>query len=175
MRANTNSLHAKLYKFIWSGDLPENLCPYFWKLVLSIIFLIPVLIVRIPIYFFSLVIMLYHKIVGIKGEDGMPEERVIQNMIGFLIGSFIYAILTVIWSEIMWFKWLFNAYSYDFGGPIVGGAVNGGLLFFLTYYLFSKIKSRKVINDYPNIISEFISAKYYEYCPKIEWETPNKK
>jgi hypothetical protein len=37
MKSSKKSLHARLYRFMYYSDLPNNLCPYFWKLVLAFI------------------------------------------------------------------------------------------------------------------------------------------
>jgi hypothetical protein len=49
------------------------------------------------------------------------------------------------------------------------------LIIHLTTFIINKIKYRRnLINDdnenKPNIVIEFIKAKYNNYCPKIDWE-----
>lgn len=40
MQLNSNSLHAKLYKYVYDGALPDNLCAYFWSLMFSPLWLV---------------------------------------------------------------------------------------------------------------------------------------
>ena len=54
MKADSKSLHARLYKFTYSSDLPVNLCPYFWKLVWGVIILIPNFIIQLPILIYHI-------------------------------------------------------------------------------------------------------------------------
>lgn len=44
-----NSIHSKIYKWFYNTDeLPNSLCPYFWKSIVSIILGIPYFIYLIP-------------------------------------------------------------------------------------------------------------------------------
>ena len=49
MKLNKNSISAKLFRWFYrTSELPTNLCPYFWKLVMAYVFAIPVFIISLP-------------------------------------------------------------------------------------------------------------------------------
>ena len=54
MKIKTNSIHAKIYRFVYSSDLPMNLCPYFWSLIWAIVVFIPDLIIKLPVLLWNL-------------------------------------------------------------------------------------------------------------------------
>lgn len=162
MKADRNSPHAKLYEFTYTSNFPSNLCPYFWKLIWAIIILIPNFIIQLP----ALIINLFR-----RGSYDCSDFRV--------LGILIYILLMFLYVYGMgtfnWVKAIFNCYSYNQELAIIGGGFNsiifGGLsLFFIIRYF--KNKKPKLINEEkkPNIVAEFIKAKYNRYCPKIDWE-----
>jgi len=49
MKLNKNSISAKLFRWFYrTSELPTNLCPYFWKLVMAYVFVIPLFIISLP-------------------------------------------------------------------------------------------------------------------------------
>jgi hypothetical protein len=49
MILNHNSISARLYRWFYeTGIMPNNLCPYFWKLVIAYTFALPLLILTLP-------------------------------------------------------------------------------------------------------------------------------
>jgi len=49
MKLNKNSISAKLFRWFYgTSELPTNLCPYFWKLVMAYVFVIPLFIISFP-------------------------------------------------------------------------------------------------------------------------------
>ena len=165
MKANTRSLHARLYKFTYKSELPTNLCPYFWKLVAAILMFIPNFILQLPILFCNLFTN--------KTKDNPKEQR--EN--GFfiymgLVFLFIYCIGTY-----NMIKAMFNCYSYNEDLADSGVIINGLILTVLTTILCCILKNKhdeRIYDDIgekePNIIKEFIKAKYHKYCPKIDWK-----
>lgn len=162
MKANKNSLHAKLYEFTYTSDLPINLCPYFWKLVWGTIIFIPNFILQLP----ALIIILFTKY---DDDDDCGERR---NMGGVtylvLMLLFLYLVPTI-----NWIKALFNCYSYAQDLAIIGGGFNSiifivSAFFFIKYHL--RKRQRRIEKNRPNIVVEFVKAKYGKYCPKIDWE-----
>jgi hypothetical protein len=59
MNLNQNSIPAKLYRWFYQKnqyEMPTNLCPYFWQLVVMWIFILPCALLSLPaniFYFFS--------------------------------------------------------------------------------------------------------------------------
>lgn len=160
MKANRNSLHAKLYEFTYTSDLPINLCPYFWKLVWATIIFIPNFILQLP----ALIIILFTKHSHDYGER--------RNM-----GGATYLILMILFLYLLptinWIKAIFNCYSYAQDLAIIGGIMNtiifiASASFFIKYLL--KKRNKQIVEKQPSIVAEFIKAKYNRYCPKIDWE-----
>lgn len=51
-KLNKNSRSARFYKWVWNKDVTEykNMCPYFWKYVATLIFIVPILIAKFIVY-----------------------------------------------------------------------------------------------------------------------------
>ena len=55
MKARKKSIHARLYRFTYGSryGLPDSLCPYFWKLVVSLVWFVPNLILQLPVLIYN--------------------------------------------------------------------------------------------------------------------------
>lgn len=177
MKANKNSWHTLLFKYIWSGSLPENLCPYFWEVILGLLFVIPVFFLRLINYIlFSILRLLdpsYKKYDDFLLQQG-ADERYVENLMGICFYIAITLLIAIFIGEYHWFKWLFNAYSYDRDGATLGGFINFVAAIFIIRYFILKIwgnlsGKKNDVEKHPNIFTEFIKAKYNKYCPKIDW------
>lgn len=159
MKARTTSLHAKLYKFTFSNDLPHNLCPYFWKLVWSLVVLIPNFILQLP----YLIINIFS-----KHKEKDCGDRIIG---GIAIYFLVAIILLYTISSYQWFLAMFNCYYYNREFANVGWILNFSIVIGIIYYIIrKKIDESRSVEKNPNIITEFVKAKYNKYCPQIDWE-----
>lgn len=164
MKASKKSLHARLYQFTFTTSLPENLCPYFWKLVWAVIVFIPNFIIQLP----SLIVDKLYKDKWMDCADHRDNGLSIYRWMFFL---FVYFGIT--WH---WIKAMFHCYSYSYVAANLGLAVNAiigiVLIFAISIEWQNRIEERKnkKREKKPSIIIEFIKAKYYKYCPKIDWE-----
>lgn len=189
MKANKNGVNARLYRwFYMKKDMPNTLCPYFWKLVIMWIFILPVSILCLPM-------TISNKITGDSDSQKIDEwfPRIIANLL--LYGIFYFAIAMVF--SISYFVWgIFPEKtfyrSFQLAGFMGWGvSIIAGIALGITYVI-TKTREKKarrarqyiwdengdyVLNpeyvEYeprPNIIIEFIKAKYNKYCPKIDWE-----
>lgn len=160
MKADRNSLHAKLYEFTYTSDLPINLCPYFWKLVWATIIFILNFIIQLP----ALIINVFT-----KDSDDCKERRSmgIAIYIALLI-IFGYSIITF-----HWIKMMFQCYSYSQELANIGLGFNLVIFivssFFFIKYLLGK-RRKRIKEKRPNLVVEFVKGKYGKYCPKIDWE-----
>lgn len=164
MKANKNSLHAKLYKFTYSTDFPVNLCPYFWKLVWAVIVFLPNLICQIPYYSF---------VFFIRQRPHDCSERRAGSII-------IYVALAIVWaylySTFEFGKAIFTNYAYSEGAAVGGLVINGSIILVAVGLIgIHFIRARSPVKNppkekRPNILAEFIKASYNRYCPKIDWE-----
>lgn len=181
MKLNHNSLSARLYRWFYiTEDMPQTLCPYFWKLVVMWIFIIPVGILELPLTLTK------------QDSDEWPMR--------ILGGAVMWGILFVVFLMIFpltYFIWGWGSPKTLFGTWQVTGiivwalvavcAIVWGILELNRRRLEKKRHiSREWIwdgdgefirnPDYvpyekkPSIIIEFIKATYYKYCPKIDWK-----
>lgn len=150
MNLNKQSISARGYKYFYNThQLPDNLCPYFWKLVIAWIFIIALL----PFHIFA----------SLFNKFNCFSDNIIDTIkfitLAIILGAMVSPIL------LFW-------YAFDKGGllPILislGGAIDMlviiGLLVVLKQHLFKSTPKQN------SIIKEFIMAKYKKYCPKINW------
>lgn len=163
MKLNKNSISSKVYKYFYNKKtLPDNLCPYFWKLVLAYL----ITIIFAPFHVIPLCSKQY--------REDFKENLffTIQILIVIFIISAIFNPLLLIWT-IPTKQSLLSTYIS------IGIAVDGTIIFILFCYFITKlidlIKSisyKRVVTDKvktDNILISFIKAKYNKYCPQIEW------
>lgn len=178
MKLNKNSIWAKLYRWYYGingYDMPNNLCPYFWKLALTLFTFIPLAIITLPATIGCIV---------------SKENVSIAAKLGMSI--FLYAVLFVLTAMGCSIALFFGNFDSESFVSKAGGA---GILVWLIVILVSIIegikaiirwyKNRKIKYSEPdefgntyriwsepkqNIIVEFVKAKYNKYCLKIEWK-----
>lgn len=180
MTLNTNSLNAKLYCWFYGKTayhLPNNLCPYFWKLILAWVLLVPYAL-------FCTLYILTHEIFDTKYENG--DHKTGERMgISLLLNGIILMLLLMI-NVVVWFfvdydpKSIFSELLFP-GGMIWVVSIGFGIYHGIKaldeyikesriprdengYRIYSEPKEKK-----PNLIVEFVKAKYGQYCPKIDW------
>jgi len=177
MKLNQNSISSKLYRWFYgTKELPNNLCPYFWKLVLAWLVLIPYSLVCLPViimeiydkdykyndnstgkrigmsaltYFILFIIICMVTFFGLFFIE--PEKDSLYGFMGTL-GAFVW-LLSIIIGIIEGVKaikrWNYNRkIKYDENG----------------YRIWNQPKEEKTY-----LVVEFVKAKYHKYCPKIEW------
>ena len=174
MQLNSNSISANLYRWFYAtSKMPQTLCPYFWKLVLMWVFVLPYTILALPI---------------ILMDRKDPERRTTGERAG--MGFIVWFILAMLVSMLSWVGLFFIEPIKDtpymhiivFGGigwgfSIIIGAIEG-------YKALTEWNRRRKIKydangyriwDKPeekqdSIIVAFAKAKYNKYCPKIDWK-----
>lgn len=177
MEINYKSTSARLYReFYNTKKMPESLCPYFWKLVFawpSTILLSPLLI---PFW------------IANKLDKSDTDIPVIgKAFIGailygclflvFCMGVSISSIWITYYQKTVWFQWYIGGFLVMFG-LLVAGII-------LLYQRWKDKRHLKRLESSwdengnyipienrtkPNIIIEFVKAKYNRYCPKITWK-----
>lgn len=180
MKINRNNLSARLYRWFYITDeMPKTLCPYFWKLVIMYMLILPVGIINLPLIIFN--------------ENDEFDNWGERFGIGVLCYTFLFLISLMLFSIVTIPIWgLFeNDYKhFQLGGIMVWSVAITVFIGFLMVKLINKIKDKKrykrmgytldedgnwvrtgvVVKNKSNIITEFIKAKYNKYCPKIDWE-----
>lgn len=180
MKLDSNSLNSKLYRWFYAQSknaLPNNLCPYFWKLVMAWIVLIPYALFCLPS------IILFE---GLSKEyqngDVTTGERMFRSLVIYLalfvltaMGSAVATLFTTL-NENTFFG------SIWFGGVLFWIIIIGACVVEGTKALKNYIEERRKVYDEegnriwpkpiykkPNVLIEFTKAKYNKYCPKIDW------
>ena len=166
MKLNKNSISAKLFRWFYrTSELPTNLCPYFWKLVMAYVFAIPVFITTLP-----------YVIIDKYSWSLSHGNRIWKGFVYW----FILFLLIVALSPIMLFwytpvKDSFLEILIHCGFLTWMAGLLIGIIWFI-HYIQDKIKERKwESRNLPkkekrsNIIVEMVKATYYKYCPKIDW------
>jgi hypothetical protein len=181
MKLNQNSISARLYRWFYlTEDMPKNLCPYFWKLVLMYILLIPCSVLYLPI-----------TIARIEATE--TGERV---ALGFFSWLAVFGAIVMLFPITYFFYGWFPEKSHFGAWQNVGIA-----LWICAFIIASSLGLLRILNkrkekmrmkhrqyiwnedgeyvsnpDYvpyepkPNILIEFVKAKYNKYCPQIEWK-----
>ena len=180
MKLNQNSISAKTYRwFYMTKDMPTNLCPYFWKLVIAYTLLIPVSLVTL-VYQIA-----YHK------NDGPADSPGERFVLGALFWFALYVVIAML-SPIL-LLWLSPEKDTLLMSTVCAGVVLWLLAIILgAANLIKYLKERREDrlykkNNYDEngnwipiedrvkekrsyILIEMVKATYYKYCPKIDWE-----
>ena len=166
MKLNKNSISAKLFRWFYeTKELPTNLCPYFWKLVVAYLFAIPLFIISLPYVIIN-------------------KPSLIESFGNRIWGGFIYWVMLFVLiatlSPIMLFWYT------PVKDSLLISLIGCGFLLWVVGLLFGAIKFIQYLNEKSlkriwqsenlqkkekrtNIIVEMVKATYYKYCPKIDW------
>ena len=178
MKLNKNSVTSRLYKWFYGVSeyqgLPNNLCPYFWKVVLMYLTIIPYTLFSIPVVVYDLFDKQYE-----NGERKTGERLGVS--VGVYIGLFVLAALisaiVAIFIKVepkSLFEFLVVGGCLFWAGLIIIGVIEG--IKYLREYsttnesFYDHQQDRWVVKKTKvNMTTEFIKAKYNKYCPKIDW------
>ena len=174
MKLSKHTFSSKIYRYFYcTNNLPQNLCPYFWKLFLSIFLIIPLSIFRIP--------------AGLLGEykeilTSNYEENLLKSSLGISLGVWIFIFLFLCVLSSIQFFWMpftddtFIGFCGIFGLVILFVLFIAFLVWLIKSIKFFMYKKRNIKRKMKpdkvkpvNLITEFIKAKYHKYCPRIEW------
>jgi hypothetical protein len=173
-----NSVSAKVYRnFYETSHMPQSICPYFWKLV----FAWPITILLFPLL---IPFWIVDKINGDSGRVPFPAQVFIGILIYgaafciFCLGVTISSIWITHYQGTNWYGWYIGGILVMYSLLVVG-------VILLIREIKLKLRIRRIERRYdaegnyinaeeseikPNIIVEFIKAKYNKYCPKIDWK-----
>ncbi len=172
MTINYNSFSSKLYRWFYgTNKMPNNLCPYFWKLIIAFVLAIPIFVLTLP---FEIAQLFAKK--TLEDFDKTPIH--IRLFISVLTVLFLICVAAVLAPISLFFGYVPEKGTLIQDLFILGTFIWILVLFFGSIKLFDYLKDRyssnsgnrkrnKVKGD--NILIEFVKAKYNKYCPKIEW------
>ena len=162
MKLNKNSISAKLFRWFYrTSELPTNLCPYFWKLVMAYVFAIPLFIITLP-----------YAIIDKDSYNESLGNRIWKGLVCWFGLFLLITALTPI--MLFWYtpvKDSFLEILIHCGFLVWLAGLIIGIIWFI-HYLGEKIKERRNLpkeEKRSNIIVEMVKATYYKYCPKIDW------
>ena len=163
MKLNKNSISAKLFRWFYgTSELPTNLCPYFWKLVMAYVFAIPLFIIPLP-----------YVIIEKSSSIESLTSRIWGGFVCWVILFLLITALTPImlfWHTPVKDSLLETLIEIGVFTWITGLII--GIMWFI-HHLGEKIKERRNLpkeEKRSNIIVEMVKATYYKYCPKIDWD-----
>ena len=184
MKLDLNSVNAKLYRWFYATQsMPQSLCPYFWKLLIAWTFCVPYAIITAPIRN-----KLSYYSEWENGAQKIGVSIMLWGMIGMVI-SMVYSI-TSLWGFYPDKSFLGTIQRFGVATFIILffiGLIFGIIILFKFYFDKKRDNRRKTIwssseqdyilnpdyrGDTPNLLIEFIKAKYNKYCPKIDWLDP---
>lgn len=162
MNLNLNSWYVWLWDYTYEEDVPNNLCPFFWKLIAAMLLFIPNIILRIPVVIVNMFCNEYNKI-----ERG--DARTGIGALMYIIGI---ATILVCYTTYNWFLWSINSYSYDYAAANIGGMfLLVGLFLLIRYYWLENEVGYKVVKTAnTNMLTTYTKAWYNNHCPKINWK-----
>jgi hypothetical protein len=167
MTLNENAPLARLYRWFYLDDqMPKSLCPYFWKLVLMWIAIIPVTLFSIPTFIMAAIF-----------KDPKVERLGERIGISTIIWLGLWVISTLIVAIISFFVSFQPEGDLDLFAKL-GYVFWVVIICVILYHQYRKMqdkrieKKRKGVKSEPkvSIVKEFIKATYNKYCPRITWE-----
>ena len=154
MTLNYNSFNAKLYRYFYDANsMPDSICPYFWKLLMAWVFIIPVSILSFPAVISEIIT---------KQSYGLGR---------MFYSFFICLVISVVTAMVCTIMLFFN--EYDGGSPIVRLGVYGFICWLLAIVItvvetVKYIRNNNKLED--SVIVGFVKSKYNKYCAKITWK-----
>ena len=175
---NKNGTSATLYRWFYGlelYELPQNLCPYFWKSVLMYLTIIPYSLFCLPVLIWEIFDENY------KDGDRSCGERIGVSFATYVAGLILAALCAAV-------GWLFFTYTKDSFIEALGviGTLCWGFgiclgIWWLLGYLKDKAfnteskwdaEKRQYVKytPAPAATLEMIKATYHKYCPKLDWK-----
>jgi hypothetical protein len=154
MTLKYNSFNAKLYRYFYGTEnMPKSICPYFWKLLMAWLFIVPVTLLCFPV---------------VIGEIIQKESYGLQRMFyTFILFIFLIWISSMVCAVLL----IFN--DYEKGSMVISmGSI--GIIVWLFMIIVGTIEGVKYVKDSGKIsnsvIVGFVSSKYNKYCARITWK-----
>lgn len=194
MKLKENSITARLYKWFYNvNQLPQSLCPYFWKLVLMGLLIIPYVIASAPVLIWSIFekdadgvsigeklgvsFIIYCGIVAsfcllspiLLIWFDLPKDKGLDTFItgSIRVGLLLWVIVII--AVIVWsISWLVNNRKGLFRKKYAEHDHKLDTPTGRMFYLNSD-GGRVYFEPKKYILIEFIKGTYNKYCPKIEW------
>ena len=154
MTLNYNSFNAKLYRYFYDANsMPDSICPYFWKLLMAWVFVIPVSLFSFPAV-----------IAEIITKQSYGLGRLFMSGVLYML---IYCIISMVFTVLLFIN------HYDSESIIVKMGSAGIIIWLLAIVItvietVKYLRSSNKVSD--SVIIGFVKSKYNKYCAKITWK-----
>lgn len=181
MEIQYNSINARLYRWFYNvSNMPQSICPYFWKLLWVYLAIIPMVLVTLPM-------QIYYKFAKQNNS-----ERLRDGVISYIIFMIIFCMISV-FSLLFGYTPIKNTLIYHvlclgialWYCALLMGVVIGAIKLYdikkrTYYYDHDDYYYRRYYYDNNNnkiyaepkywLLIAFIKAKYNRHCTKIIWK-----
>ena len=174
MELNVNSLHARIFRwvlFVLKGNMPKTLCPYFWQSVLMWLFMVPLLVMGLPIriikkvtnrslYYVTFSTALVHSILTYGGI-----------FVSYCMVFFMYCLFSNVSKEYVEANEILIYVGFVSWFVLFVAGLVAGWTYIMEYY--DRKKWEKYDFNKPekkNVIVESVKGIYNKYCPRIDWK-----
>jgi hypothetical protein len=154
MILNYNSFNAKFYRYFYDANsMPDSICPYFWKLLMAWVFVIPVSLFSFPAVIAEIIT---------KQSCGL-----FRLFTSFVLYMALYFIISMVFTVLI----LIN--HYDSESIIVKMGSVGIVIWILAIVItivtiVNHLRNSNKVSD--SVIIGFVKSKYNKYCAKITWK-----
>jgi len=146
IKLTKDSWHRKFYEMWWVKEAPNNLCNYFWGLLLAI--------VTSPLIAGRALYEIFQENPGFTGNITKTFYYIFNTALAAVIGGLLGFVLG---------KAFFNPIL---SLAIVGGIALGLMFIFLFVHALVSIEKSETVN----MAKEAVKAKKNKICPQIEWK-----
>ena len=163
MTLKYNSFNAKLYRYFYDANsMPDSICPYFWKLLMAWVFVIPVSLFSFPAV-----------IAEIITKQSYGLGRLFMSVVLYMA---LYCIVSMVFTVLIFTN------HYDSESIIVKMGSAGILIWVVAIVItviaiLELIQKKSQVEHLRNsdkvsdsVIIGFVKSKYNKYCARITWK-----
>jgi uncharacterized membrane protein len=181
---NKQSRTAKFYEWVWNTNVTKfkTMCPYTWSYIFTILFIVPILIVKLLVY----LLKKSTKSINISANNINPPKAFVNayNYLGqqdklwyysgkiikwlFIISASIFILVFLSYIIYEWYKYPMEGFA------LLGVIFLIAIIAVLIAYIFLETKLFNYIAIPFKFIGETVSNLYNNICPLIVWENKTK-
>lgn len=176
MELNLNSLHARIFRwvlFVSKDRMPKSLCPYFWQSVLMWLFIVPILVMSLPVRIIKIFKGDHYNWRSLTFVEAIARSVIFYAsfFVGYCMGFFIYCLLANVNNDYI------GAHELEITVGLIAWfiLISIGIIYCIVsikdYY--ERKKWEKYNSDdqqKKNVIVESVKGIYNKYCPRIDWK-----
>ena len=182
---NKDGTLANLYRWTYACTkeaLPNNLCPFFWKLLIAVL-IFPVTWLSYPYGFrirrgnHDVIDYSFSKNSNYDRHTFMVIKRFVTGIIGyFFLLLLALLIVTVAQAKVDWIDIFYNMLQIlAFVAVSIVLIIIGIAGVVLLKIAFGSIREKEAYNEVTTIIKDRKDGFFNKYCPKINWRDGNEK